>query len=152
LRFADFDERLTVWVDSRLPFEDGVVYDPASKQGPTRENDFEPAGIGVKSAALVVTHLSLWRDIYYTARARQASSDVGYADVDFSNPPWDLLENLPASTFYVQPRHYLCLGDNSPESSDGRYWGTVPERLLLGRAVFIYYPFWPISPRAGLIH
>ena len=50
-------------------------------------------------------------------------------------------------TMYVQPGHFLCLGDNSTESSDGRAWGLVPQRLLLGRALIVYYPF----SRAGLI-
>jgi len=50
-------------------------------------------------------------------------------------------------TLYVQPNHYLCLGDNSPESSDSRVWGLVPNRLLLGRALLVYYPFG----RAGRI-
>jgi signal peptidase I len=47
----------------------------------------------------------------------------------------------------VQPGHYLCLGDNSPESSDSRQWGAVPERLMLGRALAVYYPFYfPFPP------
>ena len=50
-------------------------------------------------------------------------------------------ERAPVATWYVQPSHYLCLGDNSPESSDGRSWGLVPRRLLLGRALLVYYPF-----------
>jgi type IV secretory pathway protease TraF len=44
-------------------------------------------------------------------------------------------------TYYVQPGHYLCMGDNSSQSSDGRMWGLVPDRLMLGRAVFIFFPF-----------
>ena len=58
----------------------------------------------------------------------------------------------------MQPGHYLCLGDNSTESSDSRDWGAVPERLMLGRALMVYYPFyfpyWPLkSPvnRVGAI-
>jgi signal peptidase I len=51
------------------------------------------------------------------------------------------------ATWYVQPDHFLCMGDNSPESSDGRSWGLVPKRLLLGRAMMVYYPF----ARAGRI-
>jgi signal peptidase I len=50
-------------------------------------------------------------------------------------------------TFYIQPGHYFCLGDNSSSSSDGRDWGQVPERLLLGKAVVVY---WPPS-RIGVI-
>ena len=42
--------------------------------------------------------------------------------------------------FYVQPGHYLCLGDNSAQSSDSRSWGLVPERLMLGKAVFVFFP------------
>jgi signal peptidase I len=57
---------------------------------------------------------------------------------------WD--QALP-STYHVQPNHFLCLGDNSPESSDGRSWGLVPRRLLLGKALLVYYPFH----RAGRI-
>jgi signal peptidase I len=69
-------------------------------------------------------------------------NDAGDTNIDWSNPPWQALNKLPARTLYVQPKHYLCLGDNSPHSSDGRSWGLVPERLLLGRALLVYYPFW----------
>jgi signal peptidase I len=45
------------------------------------------------------------------------------------------------------------MGDNSAESSDSRYWGLVPERLMLGRALVVYFPFWPLGSvnRAGTI-
>jgi len=47
VRFANFDERLTVWVDRKLPFGDGVVYDPAPERGPVEQNDLNaPASIG----------------------------------------------------------------------------------------------------------
>ena len=36
----------------------------------------------------------------------------------------------------------VCMGDNSAQSSDSRTWGTVPERLMLGKAVFVFWPFW----------
>ncbi len=51
VRFADVDEKLTVWVDNALPFgEDGVSYSPEKfnfASGPTVENDLEPASVGV---------------------------------------------------------------------------------------------------------
>ena len=43
---------------------------------------------------------------------------------------------------------YMALGDNSTDSLDGRAWGFVPEHELVGRALFIYYPFtkrWGLS-------
>jgi signal peptidase I len=147
LRFANVDERLVVWVDSSLPFGDGVVYPGPRQLGPTEQNDLEPASIGVRGGALSVTALKLWRDTYYTANIDPPGPDAGMT-VDFGNPAdWQPLRDLPARSMYVQPGHFLCMGDNSPESSDGRSWGLVPRRLLLGRAMMIYYPF----TRAGRI-
>ncbi|MBT6852163.1 MAG: signal peptidase I [Opitutae bacterium] len=43
---------------------------------------------------------------------------------------------------------YLAMGDNSPNSLDGRMWGFVPEQQIVGRALFVYYPFtkhWGLS-------
>ena len=36
---------------------------------------------------------------------------------------------------------YFAMGDNSTDSLDGRAWGFVPEDELIGRALFVYYPF-----------
>jgi signal peptidase I len=143
LRFANVDERLIVWVDGSLPFEEGVAYDPPEEKqidGTIKilrdfyePNDLEPAGIGVRAGGVQVSDLVLWRDTYYTNQDG-------------------------IKTLYVQPGHYLCLGDNSPQSSDSRSWtpqrsfsdpkgGLVPEELMLGRALLVY---WPLR-RAGTI-
>src|SRR5208283_499480 len=138
LRFANVDERLVLWVDSQLPFGDGVEYEPSAALGPTVKNDLEPASIGVQGAALSVSHLKLWRDTYYTVQVNQ-SSDTDIVALQEGRAV------LPSRTMYVQPGHYLCLGDNSPESADGRAWGLVPERLMLGRALMVYFPFFPFG-------
>jgi signal peptidase I len=149
LRFADFDDRLTVWVDNALPFGDGVTYIPPDASGPREENDLKrPASIGSQGAAVRIDHLQVWRDTYYTVGA-SSPGDGDAGAVDFADPEaWRALSDLPYRTMDVQPGHYLCLGDNSPESSDGRTWGLVPDRLLLGRALLVYWP----ANRAGRIH
>jgi signal peptidase I len=41
----------------------------------------------------------------------------------------------------VPARSFMALGDNSSISEDGRYWGFVPEEDVIGRPLFVYYPF-----------
>ncbi|MFZ4116399.1 MAG: signal peptidase I [Chthoniobacterales bacterium] len=55
----------------------------------------------------------------------------------------------PDETFTVPPESFFALGDNSYNSSDSRYWGVVPEKNVIGRAFFVY---WPFSSRWGVIH
>lgn len=35
---------------------------------------------------------------------------------------------------------YFAMGDNSPRSKDSRMWGFVPEKDVVGRPLFIYFP------------
>jgi signal peptidase I len=41
----------------------------------------------------------------------------------------------------VPQNGYFALGDNSYNSYDSRYWGTVPEANLVGRGLLVYWPF-----------
>ncbi len=50
--------------------------------------------------------------------------------------------------FTVPEDSYLVLGDNSDNSKDGRFWGTVPRRNLVGKACFVW---WPFSRRWGVV-
>lgn len=52
-------------------------------------------------------------------------------------------------TFTVPKDSYVAMGDNSANSQDSRYWGTVPAQDVVGRPLFIYYPFtrrWGPAP------
>jgi signal peptidase I len=49
--------------------------------------------------------------------------------------------NDPAKPFTVPSHSYFAMGDNSYNSFDSRYWGPVPEPNLVGRGLFVYWPF-----------
>jgi hypothetical protein len=94
------------------------------------------------SGPAVLSHLKLFRDLYYTQSGRE------YPHTANTDRPLTL-----------GPDEFFPLGDNSRKSSDGRYWndvypalddlgtrrGIVPRRYLLGKAFFVY---WPAGYRA----
>ena len=49
----------------------------------------------------------------------------------------------PDRSFTVPQNGYFALGDNSYNSYDSRYWGTVPDVNLVGRGLLVYWPFYP---------
>jgi signal peptidase I len=72
---------------------------------------------------------------------------VGFERVMSAKPPYrgyafgrDYLAN-PTQSYTVPPHSFFSLGDNSYNSYDSRYWGPVPERNLVGRGLFVYWPF-----------
>ena len=63
---------------------------------------------------------------------RSAQASVGYHP---SRNTWGPL--------VVPDRHYFVLGDNRDNSLDSRYWGFVPDTLVRGRPMFVYYSYAP---------
>jgi signal peptidase I len=68
----------------------------------------------------------------------------------YTNPSPMAAEYLvsPTDSLTLPPRSYFALGDNSRYSSDSRYWGTVPEQNITGKAFVV---FWPFSSHWGII-
>jgi signal peptidase I len=48
---------------------------------------------------------------------------------------------------HVPEDHYFMMGDNTSNSSDSRIWGFVPRQNIVGKALFV---FWPFSRRWGV--
>jgi len=82
--------------------------------------------------------------------------DVDPAAVDFEWQKKYLVKTAEAASgtppsrnnwgpLVVPPDEYFVLGDNRDNSLDSRYWQFVPDSLVRGRPMFVYYSYDPDS-------
>lgn len=118
----------------------GKYYIKRAAAGPGDTLEIEPPG-------LVLNGEPLLEPDAFALNAAQEGEYHGYTRVG----PNALYPRPIASgeaPIEVPEGHYFALGDNSANSADGRMWGFVPDREIVGRAVFIYYPLssdWGVS-------
>jgi len=96
----------------------------------------------IKNGALLVDGEPRSEVEAFERNERQEGDYKGYVyptQNDPSNPPQ--LLTAPGVTVELPTGTFVALGDNSANSLDSRYWGYVPERSVIGKAIFIYYPF-----------
>lgn len=77
---------------------------------------------------------------------------LGYkllGDISQSQTPSKSPLRLEGDTIELAENEYFGMGDNTDNSYDGRYWGPVPEKNLIGIGALVYWPF--TSRRFGLI-
>jgi hypothetical protein len=130
-KFANVDHQLIFeYGSTKLTHDLGRDLEDA---GPIRE-DIEPRVEIFGSGKLTLSHIAIFRDIHYTA-ARNQGRAIGRA-------------------FELEEDQFFVLGDNSPNSEDGRWWsrpgiannglfyreGIVPRDYLVGKALFVYWP------------
>ncbi len=172
ITFSDFDDRLLLWVNGSEVLGEGIDLptQPRENRGPTPA-DLRPVRLGTRGLAMKVARLHLYRDIYYTKGGQNIVRDVMREGLVLIDTP-EKIDSWRSQLLLGQMRQFnldedqfFVLGDNSPQSRDGRYFGWLPQsadardwyhtkvverRLLLGRAVVRYWPMiafeqnWPV--------
>lgn len=75
----------------------------------------------------------------------RASDGVIYVnDVALVEP---YIAELPAynGAWTIPPDHFFVLGDNRNDSSDSHSWGVLASDKVVGKAIFVYWPFPNLS-------
>ena len=84
----------------------------------------------------------------FDKNAKETDRYVGYRPT-VPDPTYPRAILHAGETYRVPADSYVAMGDNSANSLDSRYWGTVPAKDVVGRPLFIYYPFtkrWGPAP------
>jgi signal peptidase I len=135
LELANVDHKIILKVNGRriidrtgrgrFDEDDDFDYAPAvpRQQWTGDRKNWTDVKLGVQDGSAVVRRLRVNRDVYYTNPNR---SDASFA--------------IDGRPYAVKVDEYFALGDNSPRSADGRFWGPIPQENLIGKAFFIYWP------------
>lgn len=132
--FANVDDRLTLVVDGRGVFGDGVTYDDGTDLHPApTAADLSPVAVAAQGATVELSDLVLKRDIYYTLYPGRSDYSQSW-DQRFPRTPVELFDilsdpsqfpplgNLRSHEYAIGPDRFMMLGDNSPRSKDSRGW------------------------------
>ena len=151
VKFANVDHQLLFEVnDRRLSLDLGSTPDVLEKG-----TEPSPRASIFGTGKLTLSHTAIFRDIYYTG---DGQAGRGGRAVE-GNP------------FQLEANEFFVLGDNSPNSEDGRWWdrpavanrgweppraGIVPRYYMVGKALFVYWPSgfefpWPQSIKAAIL-
>lgn len=106
--------------------------------------------IEMKSGALIRNGLEQQEEyaLHSPERYDPAGEDFRWQR-DFVAPLVDVRRYYPSRNNWgplvVPDRHYFVLGDNRDNSLDSRYWGFVPDSLVKGSPIFVYFSYSPDS-------
>jgi len=137
LSFANVDHNLVLQFGAeKLTCDLG----PLPTDAGARKTDIAPQAEIFGSGRLRLSHIAIFRDIHYTSKQLPGSGRGGRA--------------TEGRSLTLADDEFFVLGDNSPNSQDGRWWsrdgignngrffrrGIVPRDYLVGKALFVYWP------------
>lgn len=176
LEFENVDYRVSLSVDgAELLHTTPAEYQPDVAQllaeySTRREAPKAEVSIAAEMQSCRLSHVSLWRDVYYTNTVPRAGGPdpLAWASPEAFPRGASVGRHGTSSLIRLGAGEFFVCGDNSHISYDGRYWpdpinlpgeqlevaaGRVPERFLLGKAFFVYWPagFRPLERAPAVI-
>ena len=153
VKFANVDHQLIFQFGSdKLTYDLGRFAEDAGERKAEIQSEVRVFGSGT----LTLSHVAIFRDIHYISKKSVNSAEQGRA--------------IEGNPFTLGKDEFFVLGDNSPNSEDGRWWsrpgignnglsykeGIVPRDYLVGKALFVYWPGgfgfpWPESLKNSLL-
>ncbi|MDR4509030.1 MAG: S26 family signal peptidase [Candidatus Brocadiaceae bacterium] len=119
IEFLLVDRFVSLAIDKEIIYEydddDGIVPAP-------RAFDSSKIRFGGKKVHALFENIEIFHDIYYT---------------DLPSNTWGTSQSIQ-----LGEKDYFVLGDNSRNSNDSRVWKFVPEKNIVGKAFFV---FWPLN-------
>jgi signal peptidase I len=179
LRLSNCDHEMLLWVNGSVVKFDGPTTYPSDEllvpqHSAEDPGDLAPARLGSHGAAVKLSGLRVYRDKYYIATNSNGESNdyinpihvegldvygesnvipvlMGRPDLWSTSNLFDVA-NRRGVEFVLGADQFLPMGDNSPQSFDGRFWrdqndprfegqhNYVERDLLIGKALLIYWP------------
>jgi len=135
MKFANVDRMLVLQYDTHT-----LTHDLGTALKSLKYNrEYVPEVAFFGAGQLTLAHTAIYRDTYYTAGSSSSRRPRA-------------VEGRP---FQLNEDEFFAMGDNSPNSEDGRWWGepelvtrgqtppragVVPREYLVGKAMFVYWP------------
>src|SRR5258708_20555863 len=101
------------------------------KAPPSPDKDFIKRIIGVPGDTVMVQN----GDVFLNGEKLDQSA---FLQQDVKTSSGSFLDEGKSIT--VPDGNYFVMGDNRPYSSDSREWGFVPEKNIIGKSFFAYFP------------
>jgi signal peptidase I len=94
-----------------------------------------------EEVALSVRTINTWRDVI------EHEGHVVTIDADRKIR----IDGEPQNSYRVQRNYYFVMGDNRDDSFDSRYWGFVPDDLIIGKVMIVYWSDGPAARSGGIL-
>lgn len=135
-------------VGSGFVFRTGNIHSPnmVDREGRQIDQYYVKRLIGTPGDTIQIKEPVVWRNgkpiegaDAFGYNARREGKYRGYFNGVAANGARLLLS--PDEKLTVPTQSFFAMGDNSGNSADGRYWGFVPGKDVVGRPLFVYFPF-----------